>query len=113
MASFEFAANGFSAALTPAEAESLATQKGVLSVQRDYLRRLHTSESPDFLGLDDRGGAWDSGYTGAGVVVGVIDSGIWPEHPSFAARDDLGPAPVTLPTVDLDPGPGVVTSTRV
>ena len=111
VASFEFAANGFSAALTPAEAESLATQKGVLSVQRDYLRQLHTSESPDFLGLDDRGGAWDSGYTGAGVVVGVIDTGIWPEHPSFAARDDLGPAPVTLPTVDLDPGPGVVTST--
>ena len=44
---------------------------------------LHTSESPDFLGLDDRQGASASGYTGAGVVVGVIDSGIWPEHPSF------------------------------
>jgi subtilisin family serine protease len=84
LASFDYAANGFSAVLTPAEAEALATQKGVLSVQRDELRQLHTTDSPHFLGLDDRRGAWDSGYTGAGVIVGVIDTGIWPEHPSFA-----------------------------
>ena len=106
VSSFDFAVNGFSAALTPAEAESLASQKGVLSVQRDELHQLHTSESPDFLGLDDRGGAWDSGFTGAGVVVGVIDSGIWPEHPSFAARSDLGPPSITLsPIPDLNPDP--------
>ena len=84
VASYDYAANGFSAVLTPAEAEALATQKGVLSVQRDELRQLHTTDSPHFLGLDDRRGAWDSGYTGAGVIVGVIDTGIWPEHPSFA-----------------------------
>jgi subtilisin family serine protease len=112
VASFEYAANGFSAALTQAEAESLASQKGVLSVERDELHQLHTSGSPQFLGLDDRDGAWDSGYTGAGVVVGVIDSGIWPEHPSFAARSDLGAAPITLDTIDLDPDPaGEVLST--
>jgi subtilisin family serine protease len=84
VASYEYAANGFSAVLTPAEAEALATQKGVLSVQRDELRQLHTTDSPHFLGLDDRRGAWDSGYTGTGVIVGVVDTGIWPEHPSFA-----------------------------
>jgi subtilisin family serine protease len=108
VSSFEFAANGFSAALTPAEAEALAAQKGVASVQRDELRQLHTSESPEFLGLDDRGGAWDSGFTGAGVVIGVIDSGIWPEHPSFAARPDLGPPAITLaPIADLNPDPSI------
>ena len=107
VASFAYATNGFSAALTPAEAESLAAQKAVRSVQRDELHQLHTSGSPQFLGLDDRGGAWDSGYTGAGVVVGVIDSGIWPEHPSFTARGDLRAAPITLDTIDLNPDPAV------
>ncbi|HEU4916708.1 MAG TPA: S8 family peptidase [Acidimicrobiia bacterium] len=108
VASFAFAINGFSASLTPAQAESLAAQKGVLLVQRDELRQLHTSQSPEFLGLDDRRGAWDSGFTGAGVVVGVIDSGIWPEHPSFAARPDLGPPPITLANIpDLNPDPAV------
>jgi subtilisin family serine protease len=108
VSSFDFAVNGFSAALTPAEAENLAGQKGVLSVQRDELHQLHTSHSPEFLGLDDRGGAWDSGFTGADVVVGVIDSGIWPEHPSFAARPDLGPPAVTLaPIPDLNPDPAI------
>jgi subtilisin family serine protease len=105
VASFEYAANGFSAALTPAEAESLAAQKGVLLVQRDELRQLHTSESPDFLGLDDWRGAWDSGFTGAGVVVGVIDTGIWPEHPSFAPRADLGEPSIDVADVDIDPDP--------
>ena len=104
VASFEFAANGFSAALTAAEAASLAAQKGVLSVQRDYLRQLHTSESPDFLGLDDRNGAWESGFTGAGVVVGVIDSGIWPEHPSFRGSSRSG-RPDDHPGADPRPEP--------
>ena len=84
VASYDYAANGFSAVLTPTEAQNLEGQKGVLSVRRDELHQLHTTDSPHFLGLDDRRGAWDSGFTGAGVIVGVIDSGIWPEHPSFA-----------------------------
>jgi subtilisin family serine protease len=108
VSTFDFAVNGFSASLTPAEADSLAAQKGVLSVQRDELHQLHTSHSPEFLGLDDRGGAWDSGFTGAGIVVGVIDTGIWPEHPSFAARPDLGPPAITLaPIPDLNPDPNI------
>src|SRR5688572_12838509 len=81
---FDFALVGFSALLTPAEAERLALQKGVISVQPDELRELHTDTSGDFLGLTDGGGAYATGYTGEGVVVGVIDTGIWPEHPSFA-----------------------------
>jgi subtilisin family serine protease len=81
---YGFALAGFSALLTPDEAEKLQAQKGIVAVTRDELRQLQTDTSPGYLGLTEPGGAYDTGYTGEGVVVGVIDSGIWPEHPSFA-----------------------------
>jgi subtilisin family serine protease len=84
LSTYDFALTGFSALLTPDEAESLRTHKGVRSVMPDELKQLQTDTSGDFLGLTAAGAAYDSGLTGEGVVVGVIDSGIWPEHPSFA-----------------------------
>ena len=83
-ASFTYAVNGFSAALTTAQAQLVARQPGVAKVVRDELKQLQTDTSPGFLGIDHRRGAWAAGYTGEGVVIGVIDTGIWPEHPSFA-----------------------------
>ena len=50
----------------------------------DELMQPQTDTSGDFLELTFRRGAYASGITGEGVVVGVIDNGIWPEHPSFA-----------------------------
>ena len=52
-----------------------------------------TDDLGNFLGLTERGEAWKSGLTGEGVVVGVIDTGIWPEHPSFADDGTLPAAP--------------------
>ncbi len=49
-------------------------------------------------------GPWDLGIKGQRVVVGVIDSGIWPEHPSFADRGF--PEPDIAPLEDVTvPGP--------
>lgn len=93
LASFTYALNGFSAALTADEALRLSRQPGVVRVVRDQLRQLHTDVSPTFLGLNSTPhGAWASGFDGDGVVIGVIDTGIWPEHPSFA-DDGSYPAP--------------------
>ncbi len=87
------ALNGFSATLSHAQAIKLASHPDVATVMPDELRQLTTDSSGDFLGLTGRGRAYQSGLTGEGVVVGVIDSGIWPEHPSFAddgSYPDLG-----------------------
>lgn len=90
--SYTNALNGFSALLSHAQAERLAVNSKVALVVPDELQELTTDSSPEFLELNSRrDGAWRAGFTGKGVVVGVIDTGIWPEHPSFA--DNGMPAP--------------------
>lgn len=78
------ALNGFAAELTPTQVDRIKTADGVLMVLEDFLRQPQTDSSIEFLGLTDGGGAHRSGVKGEGVIVGIIDSGIWPENPSFA-----------------------------
>jgi subtilisin family serine protease len=91
---YTVALNGFSALLSPEEAAALSARKSVLLVMPDELRQVQTDSSPTFLGLTAPGGAWNLGVKGKGVVVGVIDTGIWPEHPSFADDGSFLPPPV-------------------
>lgn len=91
---YTFALNGYSAILTESQVEAIRAQKNVLLVLEDQMRFKQTDNTPGFLGLTAAGGAYANGYTGEGVVVGVIDSGIWPEHPSFADDGSYGPSPV-------------------
>lgn len=90
---YAYALNGFSAMMTPTEAERLRLHKNVLDVQEDVLKQKQTDTSGEFLGLNGENEAWQTGHQGEGVVVGVIDTGIWPEHPSFADPGGL-PRPV-------------------
>ncbi|MGH2720215.1 MAG: S8 family serine peptidase, partial [Actinomycetota bacterium] len=101
---------GFSARLTPAQATGLAASQGVARVwpadQLAYPLQVPPGvpvvpspgpapaalpeDGTDFLGLGD--GIWPKvggpGNAGAGVIIGVIDTGIYPEHPSFADRPE-------------------------
>ena len=81
--------NGFAAELTPAQADKIALMPGVLGVVKDELRAVTTATTPDFLGISKPGGAWSMGYKGENVIIGVIDGGITPEHPSFSDRTGL------------------------
>ncbi|XP_077236480.1 subtilase family protein [Tasmannia lanceolata] len=86
--------HGFSARLAPSEAETLKTFAGVLAVIPEQIRRVQTTRSPQFLGLKtrDSSGLLAESDFGSDLVIGVIDTGIWPERQSFSDRD-LGPVP--------------------
>ncbi|XP_039143329.1 LOW QUALITY PROTEIN: subtilisin-like protease SBT1.2 [Dioscorea cayenensis subsp. rotundata] len=90
--SYEAAIEGFAARLTEEEAEAMRSIAGVVSVRLDRGFQLHTTYSHKFLGLSFSGnGAWSESGFGEGTVVGVLDTGVWPESPSF---DDRGMPPV-------------------
>jgi subtilisin family serine protease len=101
--SYVYALNGFAAQLTPAQAYKLAKQSDVVMVLKDQIRYVQTDSSPAFLGLSSAGSAWIKGYTGEGVIVGVIDTGIWPEHPSFADDGSYPELAVTLEDTPENP----------
>jgi len=87
---YTFSYNGFAAVITEQQAEKMEKVPGVLSVQLDIFVDMDTSSTPTFLGLTDDGGLWDQlggiGKGGEDIIIGVIDSGIWPESLSFSDR---------------------------
>lgn len=90
--SYGSAMEGFAAQLTETELQSLRSLPHVVAIRPDRLLHLHTTYSYKFLGLgSNTDGAWiKSGY-GRGTIIGVLDTGVWPESPSF---NDRGMPPV-------------------
>lgn len=89
---------GVALTLPANEVKKLLAVEGVIAVQRDELREPLTDASSSFIGADvlqsgaAAGGAPTS-QAGRGVVVGVLDTGAWPEHPSFADQGVLAAPP--------------------
>lgn len=73
--------------LSPQEAQRLSKLGGIEKVEPDFLREPQSDAGPTWVGAP---AVWDGsavdgvGSQGAGVVIGVIDTGINPSHPSFA-----------------------------
>lgn len=90
--SYDTAIEGFAAWLYEHEATALNALPGVISVRMDRRYELHTTYSHKFLGLNfSPTGAWVRSKFGQGAIIGVLDTGIWPESPSF---NDSGMPPV-------------------
>lgn len=105
--------SGFAARLSEAEAAALRRKPGVVSVFADPVYHLHTTRSWDFLQqtaavkIDAAAAAArrhayhkpaatavdpsPSSSPAADTIIGLLDSGIWPESPSFS---DVGFGPV-------------------
>nr|BFF18918.1 hypothetical protein GCM10025730_24390 [Promicromonospora thailandica] len=115
-ASYTTTTNGFAAELTGEQAAALLTDPRVADVVPNEI--LHVADeaagaagasgmatSTDYLGLSGDDGVWASvggpDEAGAGTVVGVVDTGIAPENPSFAG-EPLGTDPGDEPYLDGD-----------
>ncbi|OEL22742.1 Subtilisin-like protease SBT1.4 [Dichanthelium oligosanthes] len=83
--------HGFAVQLTGDEARSMSDAVGVSGVYEDRMLHHMTTRTPGFLGLDPDFGVWRETDFGDGVIIGFVDSDIWPESPSF---NDKGLGPV-------------------
>ncbi|GLT70050.1 hypothetical protein SLA2020_421510 [Shorea laevis] len=105
--SYRHLINGFAVHISPEQAEILRRAPDVKSVERDWKVRRLTTHTPQFLGLPT--GVWPTGggfdRAGEDIVIGFVDSGIYPHHPSFATynTDPYGPVPKYRGKCELDP----------
>lgn len=89
--------NGFAAILEDEEAAQIAKHPLVASVFLNRGRKLHTTRSWDFMGLEDNGvipssSIWKKAKFGENVIIGNLDTGVWPESKSFS-DEGMGPIP--------------------
>ncbi|CAI7881962.1 unnamed protein product [Closterium sp. NIES-53] len=96
---FSYSSHAFAALLTPLQVWRLSRHPAVAAVQRgDDLLYPQTTASSRFLRLPSTAWVTAGGADAAGedVVIGVADSGIWPEHDSFSSKagDLYGGQPV-------------------
>ncbi|RCV04522.1 hypothetical protein SETIT_1G007700v2 [Setaria italica] len=93
--SYKYGFSGFAAMLTKSQAETIKSLPGVVSVKPNTRYQTATTRSWDFLGLHYyQTSAPDllrKAKYGEDIIVGVVDTGIWPESRSF---DDSGYGPV-------------------
>ncbi|KAG6571549.1 Subtilisin-like protease 1.2, partial [Cucurbita argyrosperma subsp. sororia] len=82
--SYSNAMEGFAAQLSETELEYLKKLADVVAVRADRKYEIQTTYSHKFLGLSvcTQGVCYKSSM-GQGAIVGVLDTGVWPESPSF------------------------------
>jgi subtilisin family serine protease len=91
---YRVVANGMALEMDAAGAAAARQIAGVAAVEPDFQRRVATDAGPAWIGAEAFWNDAVPGATGlgrgAGAVVGVIDTGIKPDHPAFAARSEDG-----------------------
>ena len=80
--------SGIALRLTPAEANLVRSLAGVASIEQERMYTPDTYRGPTFIGA---GSIWDGsavpggvGTRGEGMVIGILDTGLDPNHPSYA-----------------------------
>ncbi|KAL3515286.1 hypothetical protein ACH5RR_022188 [Cinchona calisaya] len=89
---YNHAMDGFSAVLSRSHLEQLEKMPGHLATNEETFGQLHTTHTPKFLGLDRQTGLWPVSGFGDDMIIGIVDTGIWPESESFN-DDGMPPVP--------------------
>ncbi|KAF5816179.1 putative cucumisin [Helianthus annuus] len=75
--------NGFAAKLTAEHVKAMENMEGFLYARPQRVYMKHTTHTPNFLGLHQNLGFWAGSNYGKGAIIGVLDTGTTPSHPSF------------------------------
>ncbi|KAJ0987498.1 hypothetical protein J5N97_005854 [Dioscorea zingiberensis] len=81
----------FAALIPSSHLSLLLSHPSVLHYHPETIIPLHTTRSPDFLGLPPTPSSPAATLDATDVIVAVLDTGVWPESPSFS---DTGLPPV-------------------
>ncbi|WCJ19700.1 Subtilisin-like protease [Euphorbia peplus] len=81
--------NGFAAKLTQEEQQKIARMEGVVSVFLSQKKKLHTTRSWNFMNFPVNATRTTNE---SNVIVGMLDTGVWPESESFN-DEGFGPPP--------------------
>ncbi|XP_060207789.1 subtilisin-like protease SBT3 [Lycium barbarum] len=84
--SYDNVFHGFSVVLSKDELDALKKSPGFISAYKDRSVEPYTTYTSDYLKLNPSSGLWPASGLGQDVIIGVIDTGVWPESASF--RDD-------------------------
>ncbi|KAK2968583.1 hypothetical protein RJ640_009411 [Escallonia rubra] len=87
--SYKRSFNGFVVKLTEEEKQKVAAMDGVVSVFPNEKKQLHTTRSWDFMGFPQQ---VNRTTLESDIIIGVLDTGIWPESDSFK-DEGFGPPP--------------------
>ncbi|GIW01301.1 S8 family serine peptidase [Roseiflexus sp.] len=102
---FDLIIGGVAVVAPVGEIDKLRRLPNVVDVINDRIENIETYRTPAFIGATTawgRGGG--SAFAGEGVIFGVLDSGVWPEHPSFSDPDPLGKPYAPPPPAPGNPG---------
>lgn len=91
---YEIVITGFAVLMTPGEATYMRTMPGVIGVFQETVMQLQTTHTPEEVGLEmmRSNGLWNVSRFGDDVIVGMLDTGVWPESESLSDTG-LGPIP--------------------
>ncbi|XP_044968904.1 subtilisin-like protease 4 [Hordeum vulgare subsp. vulgare] len=90
--SYHHVASGFAARLTRRELEDVSAMPGFVAAVPDVIYHVQTTHTPQFLGLDTAIGARNLSIgSGEGVIIGLLDTGVFPDHPSFSGFGMMPP----------------------